>query len=131
MDYADRMVAIMIADHERWLARVNEDSKMSESRATIAHATNDRRYMRGIGLIPQNESNRDYPNMPARMAYTDTEKCEGTSPNVRIYRADGSVSVKPSSSFRSRGIATRVRVVRETRTRIKAQDLGGSQGDYD
>lgn len=131
MSYSDRMADILLADFERWQSREQDESNSDSSRASIAHGSMDRRYMRGMGLIPQNESKRDYPNTPARVSYSNSERCEGTSPNVRVYRADGSVSVKPSASFRSTTPKNRVRVVREQHHRMMARDISSSQGDYD
>jgi hypothetical protein len=127
MTYDDRMRAILLADHERFMAR----EAIEDSRANIVHATNDRSYMRGIGLIPQNECERAYPNMPPRMRYTNAQKCEGTSPNIRVTDANGT-SVVPASSFRRKGTTTsKVRVVAEQRQRAMTWNIASSQADYD
>lgn len=138
MTYADRMRAIVLADHERWLAREHDESHYDGSRASIAHGSMDRAYMRGMDMIPQNESNRDYPNMPARLRYSDPTRMAGTSPNVRVIRSDGTSSVVPASSFRRARAATENRYAavdrqnaQDRRMRRMSQDIGGSQADYD
>jgi len=137
MTYDDRMAAILIADHERWLARNREESNDDTSRASIAHGSMDRRYLRGIGLIPQNESNRDYPHAAPRTSYTNARLGEGTSPNVRVITSKGT-SVLPASNFRreSKAPAKRYATVdRQNKLDARKRDTDlsrfGSQGDYD
>ena len=75
-----QMADVILADHARWIARVAAENTFEGSRASIAHADEDRDYLRGIGLIPQNESKRKTPRRAPRLTSADnTSDCVVTT----------------------------------------------------
>lgn len=72
------------------------------SRASITHATNDRAYLKGIGMITPP---RKYPNREPRTTYTSVERNEGTSPNMAVTR-DGITTIVPATN---RGVGKKTR----------------------
>lgn len=117
---------IMLADAVRYAERRKlEESAFTGSRASIAHGSMDRKYMAGMGLMPQNESKRKTPNREPRYSYTNTDKCEGTSPNMLVTYADGTQAIVPATSTRTR-TSTRTAALDskiQHRNRIVAADL--------
>lgn len=80
--------AIILADALRHIAR-EANVTDTTSRAGIAHGSNDRAYMAGMGLMPANESKRRTPNRIPRLRMSGTMQADGTyhgtSPNVAVY----------------------------------------------
>lgn len=103
----DQINALLTAHQRHQLERTH-----AESRAGIAHASEDREYMRGIGLIPQNEARRSTPNREPRLRYSDPAYAlehgtlAGTS-NVIVYYPDSTREIRTRSSFKAQRAANR------------------------
>lgn len=80
----DEQRAALLADFARWQAR--ERSPFEGSRAGITHASEDREYMRGFGMIPQSESKRKLPRREPRLTRAEsTSDCVVTTRDGNRY----------------------------------------------
>ncbi len=128
MTYADRMRAILLADLARHQAREIQPEVYGSP------ITDLRAHLRGIGIV---QPPLRYPHAAPRTRYSNPAREEGTSPNMRVYHADGTESVVPADTRNprvrrnTRTASVDMQNAIDSRTRRTADKLGGSQSDYD
>jgi hypothetical protein len=131
----DQQADALIQAHLAWNKREGLAEIHEGSRASIAHGSTDRRYLAGMGLMPQNESRRRYPNQTPRMRLAGQRDSAGnwigTSQKVRVIHADGRVELRDADSFRRQKTPTRRAIVTpgETSHRVTAGDLAPAMVD--
>lgn len=125
----------LIQSHIAWNARERLAEVHVGSRAAIAHGSMDRRYLSGMGLMPQNESRRRYPNQTPRTRLVGQQdsngKWIGTSQKVRVIHADGTTQVRDADSFRRQSAPARRSsvTVADTSHRYTAADMAPAMVD--
>lgn len=126
----------LIQAHLKWVASEGIVGASDDSRANIVHGSEDRRYMRGMGLIPQNEARRDIPRRAPRTRLAgyrqDDGTYVGTSQKVRVIHADGRTELRDADSFRKTRESTRRAIVSAPEApahRVNAADLAPAMVD--